>query len=461
MIKDKTLYQILIVEDNPGDRILVADLLEEQLAAPRITFANNFKEAEEALSNAAIRFDAILLDLSLPDKSGKELVTQMLDVAGGVPVIILTGHSDIEFSVQSISLGVLDYLIKDDLSSGVLYKSLIHSIERKRLNAALTASEKRYSDLFHLSPQPMWVLDANSLQFLQVNKAATELYGYTEEEFLHVTLHDIKAEQDLYTLDYFTEHNQLPPSFSGSVKHKTKSGAILEMEITTTPMVINDRQVRSVVALDVTQKKLYEHEITKAIIRTQERERYDIGAELHDNVCQILVATQLHLGILKPGLNEHSLEMYEHCDKNIQKALAEIRHLSHRLAPAFFDDSKLDEAFKTLLHDFLINSKHKVSLNVSDAVKHTQFNQDVHLNVYRILQEQLRNILKYAKANSITVDVLIEEQNLKLLISDDGVGFDQSQPIKAGIGMANMQRRAELFGGHFEIRSAPGQGCTS
>ena len=121
----------------------------------------------------------------------------MLRVASLCPIIILTGYADIDFSIKSISQGILDYLLKDDLNATTLYKSIIYAIERKKTISELKESEKRYSDLFHLSPQPMWVLDPETFRFVQVNKATIELYGYSEEEFLNMTLMDIKQEEDI------------------------------------------------------------------------------------------------------------------------------------------------------------------------------------------------------------------------------------------------------------------------
>ena len=97
-------------------------------------------------------------------------------------------------------------------------------------------------------------------------------------------------------------------------------------------------------------------------------------------------------------------------------------------------------------------------LHFDDAVKKYPISLEIQLNLYRILQEQLRNILKYANATLIEVDVLIHNNNLKMRISDNGIGFNVDT-VKGGIGLANMKRRAELFSGKFEIDSSPGNGC--
>src|SRR5690606_12859842 len=132
-------------------------------------------------SKGVAAFDVILLDLTLPDMSGKELICEILKIAPDRPVVILTGYLDIEFSIQSISMGISDYLLKDELNGTSLYKTIIYCIERRKRTTQLKESEKRYCDLFHLNPQPMWVYALNSLKFLDVNAAAIDHYGYTRE----------------------------------------------------------------------------------------------------------------------------------------------------------------------------------------------------------------------------------------------------------------------------------------
>ena len=443
-----------------GDFTIVEDFLGEQILDPFIVRAVNFNQAAGILAADDIVYDVVLLDLSLPDKSGQDLINEMLRIASSYPIIILTGYTDIDFSIKSISQGVLDYLVKDDLSATTLYKSIIYAIERKKTFSQLRESEKRYSDLFYLSPQPMWVFNAETFRFVQVNKAAITLYGYSEEEFLKLTVMDLHAQNGVTATK---EVVRLPQAHNNEIcketcLHKKKSGDIIEVEIYDTPIIINHEDCRSVIVIDVTDKNQYEHKIIKAIIKTQEDERYEIGAELHDNVCQVLAVSQINLQMLKVSLPASEMEMYDKCRENISLALTEIRNLSHRLAPVFFNESTLQEAFSMLITGFNADEKYKILFHVDDAVKNYTLSLDIQLNLYRILQEQLRNILKYAKASVIEVDLLIYNNQLRMRIADNGVGFN-THNVKTGIGLANMKRRTELFSGRFRLISSPANGC--
>ena len=458
MIKDKNEYHILVIEDNPGDIILIREYLDEQIEMPDVQYAKNFFQASEYLKTQRT-FDIILLDLTLPDKDGRELITEVLKLSDDIPVIILTDYSDMEFSIRSISLGVSDYLLKNDLNASSLYKSILYCLERRKRVHQLKESEKRYGDLFRLNPLPMWIYELETFKFVQVNHAAIELYGFSLEEFLKLTVLDLKVEEEGFILSEILnsqEGNKL--TLQKKSKHFTKSGRLLDVEIQATFININDKKYRMVIITDVTEKIRMEQEITKAIIKTQENERYEIGAELHDNICQILATTHISLGVLRKSVNPAGLELFSQCRDYIKLATREIRNLSHRLAPAFFNDSTLEEAFGILLRDINIENKYDISLFFDPVVSQLNVDHDLQLNLYRILQEQLRNIVKYANCKNIEVEVLISNNNLLMRTTDDGVGFDKDT-TKVGIGISNMKRRTELFHGLFNITSGPGKGC--
>ena len=156
---------LLIIEDNLGDFILIKNYLEEQIENIELHHAKNYADALTILNNKDILLDVVLLDLTLPDKRGESLIKDIVSNCPDLPVIILTGFTDIEFSIKSLTLKVTDYLLKDDITPTSLYKSIKYNIERKKSSRELEESEKRYSTLFQLSPQPMWIINLKTLHF--------------------------------------------------------------------------------------------------------------------------------------------------------------------------------------------------------------------------------------------------------------------------------------------------------
>src|SRR5882762_1116428 len=105
-------FKILVIEDNPGDFALVEDFLFEHIETPEVINSVTFKHAATLLDKNI--FDIILLDLSLPDKTGEPLIKDILEICNQTPVIVLTGYTDFSFGIKSLAMGVSDYILKDD-----------------------------------------------------------------------------------------------------------------------------------------------------------------------------------------------------------------------------------------------------------------------------------------------------------------------------------------------------------
>lgn len=260
-LKDIKPYRILVVEDNPGDFTLVEDYILEYTSCSEIINSRDFNETRELLSSQDPKsFDIIFLDISLPDKNGIDLIREMLGLCGNCPIVVLTGFSDVNFSVKSLSMGISDYLLKDDLNPTSVYKSIIYNIERKKIMLDLLESEKRYSDLFHLNPEPMWVFDVETLRFLDVNKAAIESYGYSFDEFMSMTIKDIRPVEDIPILNKAIEwvlNKENTGWLMNNFRHQTKNGEIIIVEINNNAIRFKDREAQLILAHNITERVNY------------------------------------------------------------------------------------------------------------------------------------------------------------------------------------------------------------
>ncbi len=214
------------------------------------------------------------------------------------------------------------------------------------------------------------------------------------------------------------------------------------------------------------EKKLLQQELTRqkqiaqSMLDVQEKERAEIGKELHDNVNQILSTTKLYLELAKNKTPE-STDLITRSAENIHHAINEIRTISKALMPPSLDDLGLVASINDLAEDIRATGRLHVefytdgSLDESIPVK-------LKIMLFRIIQEQANNVLKHASARSLVIELTLEEveNRIELDISDNGIGFDREKiKSKKGLGLHNMTSRAELFGGKLVILSAPGQGC--
>lgn len=275
MSKDNRSFRILVIEDNLGDFVLVEEYLSETIQDPHISHALSFRQAVPLLQAVPPAFDIILLDITLQDKRGTELILDVLNLAGQIPVVILTGYSDLEFSTRALSLGISDYLMKDELTAPSLYKSLVYSIERKWVTSQLKDSEQRYKDLFHLSPLPMMVYDLETLKFLDVNVSAMDFYGYSLEEFLSMNVRDIRPEKEIPLLEQNRrqlDDSRASPYHYGIYTHRKKNGDLLQADIHGSRIAFQGRPAELVLVIDLTERIEY----IKAI-ETQNRKFREIA----------------------------------------------------------------------------------------------------------------------------------------------------------------------------------------
>ena len=125
----ESALEVLVVEDDDGDALLVAELLDIGLPAARVRRAVNVSDAEGALPG---RIDCVLLDLGLPDASGTDAVERLLARSPRVAVVVVTGADDERLGVRAVARGAQDYLVKDQLDERVLTRSIMYAVERRR-----------------------------------------------------------------------------------------------------------------------------------------------------------------------------------------------------------------------------------------------------------------------------------------------------------------------------------------
>jgi len=166
---------ILLVEDNPADAQLVVDLLAEGASPePAVTHAERLVQALEQANTGA--FDAVLLDLGLPDSQGLDTVRAFQEGTGAVPVVVLTGQEDSGLGTHAIQLGIQDFLPKNDLTPDLLARTLDYAVERHR-----AATELRLMAAAFESGQAILITNVRGT-ILRVNDAFTAITGYTSEE---------------------------------------------------------------------------------------------------------------------------------------------------------------------------------------------------------------------------------------------------------------------------------------
>lgn len=214
------------------------------------------------------------------------------------------------------------------------------------------------------------------------------------------------------------------------------------------------------------EKKLLKQEVDKqkviaqAVVNAQEKERAEIGKELHDNVNQILSTAKLYLELAQTD-DESRLDLINRSTNNISVAINEIRTISRSLVPPSIGDLGLIDSVQDLVENIKATRRLHVEFYYSGTIDNV-LDEKRKLMLFRIIQEQVNNVLKHAAAKNLVIELIADSEGhaVDLTISDDGKGFELDKVrSKKGVGLSNIASRAQLFNGSVHIVTSPGEGC--
>lgn len=359
------------------------------------------------------------------------------------------------------------------VNQGIVIASHRDITVQKEMIEALAISNERYEYVKLATNEAIWDFDLKK-NIIVRSEGYKQLFDYdtdgehTSLDFWESKVHPEDRErvkQQLHAFLSQTANNQWQCEYrflknDGTYAYISDKG-----------FKIHDRDgmpIRFVGAMqDISRQKILEKEIiekersrqnqiAQAAVFAQEKERAEIGKELHDNIGQLLTTTKLYLEMLK-GNQENPEALIDRSINHLNSIINEVRNLSRSLVPHSLNDLGLIASVHELVDSFRLLSTFDIALNYSDEIEEITDNK-VQLTIYRIIQEKLNNIVRHAEASNVIIELIVSENNVYLHIADNGKGFDL-QTIKKGQGIMNIKSRAELHDGSAEIVTNPGQGC--
>ena len=485
-LQEKARYGAVV--EQATDCIFLWDAQTKRLLEANTAFRNLLDYSLDAISQLTI-YDIIAYSKDLIDSNIELLLADKQFRIGEVLYRRRDGSCvDVEASASVISYGGREIIC-----------TVVRDItERKQAEVELRASEERYRLLFKNNPHPMWVYDLETLEFIAVNQAAIKHYGYTRDEFLNMTIADIRPPQELSRLLENISQVDAGIDFAGVWEHQKKDGTIIEVEITSYTMIFDSRNAELVLAHDVTDRLQAEAELYKAkeaaeaanLAKSQflanmshelrtplnaiigyseilQEEAFDLGAaDFVSDLERIHKAGQLLLTLINDILDLSKIE---------------AGHAELELATFDISDAVQDVA-RTVEPLFLRNTnrlKVECPPNIgqlhSDQTKFTQ-----------ILFNLLSNAAKFTQKGTITlsVDRIKHDENswdseqLIFKCTDTGIGITPEQLQKlfqpftqadasttrkyggTGLGLAIAQKYSQMLGGEITVSSEFGNGST-
>ena len=205
------------------------------------------------------------------------------------------------------------------------------------------------------------------------------------------------------------------------------------------------------------------HALLREVVTAQEKERSRIARDLHDELGQQMTSLRLHLTEVGRSLSDVEKACAElgSLEKQANRIDDQISLLAWQIRPSNLDEVGLAVALDRYVNEWSRNFDVAAEFVATPESPPTLL-PEIEINLYRITQEALNNVAKYAKATEVGVLLTVNSREVKIIVEDNGLGFDPESTVftngHGGLGLKGIQERAELLGGTFEIESSPGKG---
>jgi PAS domain S-box-containing protein len=318
---------------------------------------------------------------------------------------------------------------------------------------------------------PIVIYDAEA-RIQWVNKAFTTCYGYELQEVLGKKPSEMLAgpETNLHLIQEQREHISRGENFSGEQVFYTRMGE--KVWVVTQAQPIHDthghfKMFFSIHSIITECKRLQEQlqlqmkqqqrAIAYAEIKAQEHVRSQIGRELHDNINQVLTTVKLYNELCLTQ-QDIATDLLPKSIQYLNSCIEEIRGLSKALSAPTIGNGSIQDSIKELIDS--VQATHRLAIAYeASGLDDKTYSKEIRIALFRIVQEQVTNVLKHAQATALTISLQATRGAITCTIKDNGIGFDTGGH-KQGIGITNMISRAEVLHGSVTLQSAPGQGCT-
>ncbi|RYF96797.1 MAG: PAS domain S-box protein, partial [Chitinophagaceae bacterium] len=373
--------------------------------------------------------------------------------------------ADGSYTISHINLFPLRSLSGTKLVGG----QAVNLPDKSRLEKELKEAHERMLTLNRATTDAIWDWDMKTGQIYR-NERCMEMIGYQLENSKGLSwwLRRIHPEDRNRLADKIKEAtDNMQQSWQDEYRFKCADGTYKHVEDRGFVVYENGLPVKMIGSLqDVSELKELESEladvrlqrqkeISETVIRVQEKERTRIGHELHDNVNQILSTVKLFFDrVTTAGTEQKQLK-----DKSIeylQMAIDEIRKLSKELVTPQLKKETLAASINAIVTD--IQMAGALQISFEHDIDDEFLSPDKKITLFRIVQEQLKNILKHSGATTTKIKLYADEEQVRLEIEDNGKGFDPQQ-TRQGIGLANIHERTQFYNGTASIDAAGGRGC--
>jgi PAS domain S-box-containing protein len=332
--------------------------------------------------------------------------------------------------------------------------------------AELAASEEKYRSVVDNASE-LIVVYQEGIKF--INDMGLKMIGYSREELLSRPFIDFVHPDDRAMMVERSKRRATGETVSNNYEFRIlhKDGSTRWLAVNAVLIQWQGKPATLGLMSDITIHKNMEDELktyAQKITQVQEEERKRIAYELHDDTAQYLAILKLEIdSIIQSGKikNSEILEKLKYLEKDAGRAVDDVRRYSHELRPGVLEHLGLVAALDQIIED--INKLKQLKVELTVEGEEGPLNEEVKLGFFRIAQEALNNCRKHSKALEASVILKFRENQLEMIVRDDGIGFDIQEArgrtgLRGSLGLMSMQERAKLIGANLKIESNPGKG---
>ncbi|MBI4781061.1 MAG: response regulator [Oscillatoriophycideae cyanobacterium NC_groundwater_1537_Pr4_S-0.65um_50_18] len=481
---------VLLVEDNLADVALLMELLQDGDSEHwQVTHAKRLSLALEHLCKT--KYDVVLLDLSLPDSQGLDTVIQVQATVPYLPIVVLTGLLDKTIARQAVAQGAQDYLVKGQLSSELLLKTVHYAIDRTQILKRLQESEDRFRGVFNQTYQFMGLLSPDGI-VLDLNQATREMSGFQDQAIINTPIWEIPCWQTVEISKAWLKTAVLRASQGETMRAElqahTSQGTLRWFDASIKPLKDEHSNITVLIVegRDISKLKRAEAEIRQSLAKEQELNQMKnsfismISHEFRNPISTISFATNLLEDCDLPSEERKSFfELIYTAINEVLHLLDEILLLGRTEAGKIEIDCKtieLESFCREIVEMFQLTTGNSHPILFSVKGRSTWAKVDTSL-LKHILDNLLSNAIKYSpKGGTICFTLICKGNQAKFIVKDQGIGIPKADQAKlfepfhraanvnsiqgTGLGLAIVKRYVDLQQGQIQVESQEGVGST-